>query len=482
MKANKILLRKSALATIDVLLFHAGLVLAFFVRFGSGLSSKQHNLETYLDVIPWLAIATVAVFSALDLYTDWYRRSGIQLLSLIVWAVLILTVLTMAITFWERGFAFPRSVMLLAVPIQTVLLTTYRGYAKRVYQARFSNRRLLIIAEDEEACLRLADRFLNQSHPWLRLKELLPLSEIDLLPVRLPHVDAVALSSKLPNRDEIVQLSVQQGREVLLVPEFPDLLMLRASPQQVDDLLVLSIRPATPGPVSLLIKRMLDLAGAALILLITSPIMALLYVLIPLTSKGPALFQQERLGLAGKPYQLFKFRTMVADAEKGTGPILAAHNDPRVTRLGHFLRATRLDELPQLINVLRGDMSLVGPRPERAFFVDQFRSSLPTYHLRLAVKPGITGLAQIMGKYSTGVEDKLRYDLMYLQEYSILLDLKILVLTACVLLEPQKAAGLRTAPQWFVPSRTRHGRQLPSAVSAAAHPPVVPERPAQSAA
>jgi exopolysaccharide biosynthesis polyprenyl glycosylphosphotransferase len=283
-------------------------------------------------------------------------------------------------------------------------------------------------------------------------------------------------------------LSVNHGKEVLLVPELPELLMLRACPRYVDDMLVFSLRPATPGTMHLLMKRMLDLAGAALILLITSPILALLYILIPLTSEGPSLFRQERLGLSGRPYQLFKFRTMVADAEKGTGPTLATHNDPRVTRLGQFLRVTRLDELPQLLNVLRGEMSLVGPRPERAFFVDQFRSSLPAYNFRLLVKPGITGLAQIMGKYSTDVEDKLRYDLMYLQESSIMLDMKILVLTAGVLLEPQKAAGLRTPPKWFVPPRTRppFGPAIRPTTAAAivptAEPFIVPEHPARPAA
>jgi lipopolysaccharide/colanic/teichoic acid biosynthesis glycosyltransferase len=134
---------------------------------------------------------------------------------------------------------------------------------------------------------------------------------------------------------------------------------------------------------------------------------------------------------------------MVNDAEKKTGPVLAADKDPRITPIGHFIRATRIDELPQLINVLKGDMSLVGPRPEREFFIRQFEKDMPNYKYRMTVKPGITGLAQVMANYSTTVEDKLRFDLMYIRNYSFANDIKILLQTIRVVLQREQAKGVQ---------------------------------------
>ena len=141
-------------------------------------------------------------------------------------------------------------------------------------------------------------------------------------------------------------------------------------------------------------------------------------------------------------FKLLKFRTMVQDAERDTGPVLTWEGDPRITKVGRILRRMRLDELPQLINVLRGDMSFVGPRPERPFFVDQFSDRIPDYRYRLQVKPGITGLAQIEGRYSTNPEDKLKYDLYYMRSFSFVLDLQIMLRTLKVALTPDRANGL----------------------------------------
>ena len=191
------------------------------------------------------------------------------------------------------------------------------------------------------------------------------------------------------------------------------------------------------------------MVGSLALLLLSSPVLLLVAALIPLTSKGSAWFRQERVGTNGKPFHILKFRTMVADAEQHSGPVLASESDPRITPLGRFLRATRIDELPQLFNVLKGDMSLVGPRPERAFFVEQFEREFPAYELRHAVKPGLTGLAQVVGRYSTTVERKLHFDLLYIYNYSLLLDLKILLQTIRVVLQREQAAGLtlKTTPR-----------------------------------
>ena len=220
--------------------------------------------------------------------------------------------------------------------------------------------------------------------------------------------------------------------------------MFGAEALEIDDLLIFGIQTHRLDPAEELLKRSFDLLASAAALLLTSPILLAVSLLVRLTSKGPALFRQERIGKGGSLFQVLKFRTMVSDAERYSGPVLAIKRDPRITALGRLLRATRLDELPQLYNVIKGDMSLVGPRPERAHFVARFEKELPAYELRHAVKPGLTGLAQVMGRYGTTVESKLRFDLLYIYNYSLLLDLKILLQTARVVLQHEQAAGLET--------------------------------------
>jgi lipopolysaccharide/colanic/teichoic acid biosynthesis glycosyltransferase len=170
--------------------------------------------------------------------------------------------------------------------------------------------------------------------------------------------------------------------------------------------------------------------------------MAAVALLIRLTSPGKAIFSQKRVGRDGIEFHLYKFRTMISDAERHTGPVLATADDPRITKVGAFLRATRLDEFPQLFNVLRGEMSLVGPRPERGHFIREFRERIPGYEFRLSVKPGVTGPAQVCGSYSTTAERKLRFDLMYVNDYSLFKDINILLRTFAVLIRVGQARGV----------------------------------------
>ena len=191
------------------------------------------------------------------------------------------------------------------------------------------------------------------------------------------------------------------------------------------------------------LKRILDIAVAVTALIILSPVILITAVMIKLDSKGPVLYSQERVGLYGKTFFVHKFRSMKQDAEAKCGPVLAAEGDPRITKFGRFMRATRLDELPQLFNVLKGEMSIVGPRPERPFFVKQFIVQKPEYDYRHNVKPGITGLAQIAGKYNTSAYDKLIYDLLYIQDVSVKTDLMIMLQTFKVLLTKSSTEGVQ---------------------------------------
>ncbi len=172
--------------------------------------------------------------------------------------------------------------------------------------------------------------------------------------------------------------------------------------------------------------RFLDIAGSMGILILTLPVLAVAGMLIRITAGGPVLFRQERVGLRGRLFTLYKFRTMVNDAEKDVGPVWASRNDDRVTPIGRVLRKMRIDELPQLYNILRGDMSLVGPRPERPFFVDRHKA---LQGVRLAVRPGLTGLAQIRGLYDLKPAHKVRYDYLYIQKRCLLLNVHILLRT-----------------------------------------------------
>jgi sugar transferase (PEP-CTERM system associated) len=186
------------------------------------------------------------------------------------------------------------------------------------------------------------------------------------------------------------------------------------------------------GKVLLTAKRTFDLVSASLGLVLAAPLMALVAVLTRLSSPGPILYHQERVGLNGRRFMVHKFRTMRQDAEAATGPVWSAANDPRITTLGTVLRRTRLDELPQLWNVLKGEMSLVGPRPERPSFVQQLTDSIPFYGQRHVVKPGVTGWAQVRYTYGASVEDaiqKLQYDLYYIKNMSLALDIVIVLET-----------------------------------------------------
>ena len=191
---------------------------------------------------------------------------------------------------------------------------------------------------------------------------------------------------------------------------------------------------------------------SGIMLILTSPFFLIIALMIKCTDKGPVFYTQQRLTLNGKVFPIYKFRTMVVDAEKKSGPVKAGDKDPRILPVGHFLRATRLDELPQLLNILKGDMSLVGPRPERPFFVEKFREerpelaeiitkNIPEFSYRLKVKAGLTGYAQIYGKYCTTSYDKLKLDLTYIRNYSIWMDLKLILMTPKVLFMKESTEG-----------------------------------------
>ena len=233
---------------------------------------------------------------------------------------------------------------------------------------------------------------------------------------------------------EEISGNVNGRPKIRLVPSVYETMVRYPKLQRVHDLPLMTLNYDRRWPARLA-KRVFDVAFSSLALILTSPIMAVAALLTKLTSKGAVLFRQARVGLHGEEFTLLKFRTMVADAEKDTGPVLSSPTDGRVTTVGRALRKLKIDELPQFYNVLKGDMSVVGPRPERKCFVETFSETIPGYAARHHVRPGITGLAQVYGGYTTDPETKLKYDLMYAYGGSLLTDLKVLVLTMVVMVK-----------------------------------------------
>ena len=191
----------------------------------------------------------------------------------------------------------------------------------------------------------------------------------------------------------------------------------------------------------------MDIVLSAAALLVASPFMLGVAAAIKLEDGGPVFFRQKRLTRGGREFEILKFRSMIVDAEKYAGAVLATENDPRITRVGKFIRATRLDELPQLLNILKGDMSIVGPRPERKCLADEISKEVPEFDFRLKVRGGLTGYAQIFGKYNTSAYDKLRLDVMYIENYSLLLDIRLIILTLRIIFSKDSTEGVDVAAE-----------------------------------
>jgi exopolysaccharide biosynthesis polyprenyl glycosylphosphotransferase len=221
------------------------------------------------------------------------------------------------------------------------------------------------------------------------------------------------------------------------VPDLYDVLVGQVRTNQIYGFPLIEILPHLISPWERVVKRLLDVLFSLAVVIVSFPLCLIVAAAIAFGSKGPVFYSQERVGKNGRRFHILKFRTMVEDAEKHSGPVWALKNDPRVTGVGRILRKLRLDEVPQLINILKGDMALVGPRPERPYFVEKLKTMYPLYSRRLSVRPGITGWAQVKGTYDQTLEDvkiKLEYDLFYLENMSLRMDLKIILNTIHIVL------------------------------------------------
>jgi sugar transferase (PEP-CTERM system associated) len=395
-----------------------------------------------------LSMLAVGVYQA-----DAYRSLRLAATRLIVAMALAFVGLAL-LFFLFPGIALWRSISLYAALIGFVLVMVARVLFDRLVSWTNFRRRILVLGAGTRAA-KLKQVAAERNAGFVVARYVTMGEARRLVDEAQPRVPGMALKDKAEqlNADEIV-LALDERRGALPVA---DLLAVKLAGIPVTDMSsfleretgrvdVASISPswlifsdgflgAQTG--ALVSKRIFDIAASALLLVIASPLLVIAAVAVRLSSRGPIFYLQERVGLLGKPFNVIKFRSMTVDAEKASGPQWAQASDPRVTGVGRVIRATRIDEIPQILNVFKGDMSFVGPRPERPFFVQELAAQIPFYNERHAVKPGITGWAQLNYPYGASVEDarmKLEYDLYYVKNYSVFLDLLIMLQTLRVVL------------------------------------------------
>lgn len=238
-----------------------------------------------------------------------------------------------------------------------------------------------------------------------------------------------------------VSKAVEMNKDLFIVPKIIDVGKTNARIVRFDDVLTLYMPENRLSTFEIFLKRAMDIVIAGIGVIFAAIPMIVIALLIKITSPGPVFYKQLRLTKDKKEFNIYKFRTMIPDAEKLSGPKFAEKDDPRITPIGKILRACRLDELPQILNILKGDMSVVGPRPERPVFVEQFEKEIENYDYRFKVKAGLTSLSHVYGRYSTYIHDRTYYDLFYITHYSIFLDLKIILLTTKTMLLKSAAEG-----------------------------------------
>ena len=248
-------------------------------------------------------------------------------------------------------------------------------------------------------------------------------------------------------RNDLLKFCYQHDIRVYAVPKLTDILMRGADEVTSFDTPLVAISGGGLTQIQRFLKRTLDIVLCLMAMIVAAPVMAVVALAIKLEDGGPVFYKQKRATVGGKEFDILKFRSMIVNAEKEGKSIPATGEDPRITKVGKIIRACRVDELPQILNILKGDMSIVGPRPERIEHVQAYSEEIPEFGFRLKVKGGLTGYAQIYGKYNTSAYDKLRLDLMYIENYSIFLDIKLIIMTLRILLKKESTEGFDVAAE-----------------------------------
>lgn len=384
------------------------------------------NYEAFCITIPWLMFAALFVFLFVGLFST-VNKSKSENIAIIGITVTALSIIYMALAFMLRGFALPRTVIIMAFLLQLIAFTAVKLFFIRLIRVLKGKRRIMILGpiRDKEM---LVSKILTSRVYKERLTYYVDPDIQNAYLKYVDRVDKIYLSDAVDNsiKDKVITHCISMDKSLYMIPKTFEIAIFNSSLIQVSDIPMFRIESLYLSRERMIIKRIFDLSLALPMLILLLPIMLLVAIAIFVTEGRPILYKQERVTINNRRFMLYKFRSMSKDAEKNTGAIWATENDPRVTKLGRFLRKFWLDELPQLLNVIKGDMSLVGPRPERPFFIDQFSKDIPDFQYRLSVKAGVTGLAQVLGKYATTPENKIKFDLLYIKDSSMMFDIKIL--------------------------------------------------------
>ncbi len=446
---------KSLMMVNDVMLLTLSWWLAYLLRFHADIPFEPEPYVFRHYVVAWLLILTIfpVVFQLLELYrprrisTHW--RETVDLLKGVSLAMLVF----FGVIFLLRELVLSRIVVIVFWVLSAVFLNLSHLLVReglRYLRRKGKNLRHAIVIGTPLQATTLVHKLQWYRHLGLSVvgMHLIGQDATDSESLRVPlihgldeliglirsgKIDQVFVALPLQETKRLSEVQSWLGDEpvtLFYVPDLGEFARLHGRVEEFDDLHIVTLQASPLDGWNVLWKRLVDLLIGGLALVIFSPLMALIAVGVKLTSSGPILYRQERMGLDGNRFQMLKFRTMVDDAERATGPVWAKDYDPRVTGFGFWLRRTSLDELPQLWNVLRGDMSLVGPRPERPPLIEEFRKSIPKYMLRHKVKAGMTGWAQVNGwRGNTSLEQRIEHDIKYIETWSLWRDLKILALT-----------------------------------------------------
>ncbi|OXS55918.1 polyprenyl glycosylphosphotransferase [Cohnella sp. CIP 111063] len=428
---------KSLLLIVDVLLILLAYLVAFVLRYDD---IPQRNWDSFQSLMPWIALLGLFFLSINELYSINRKTIWDMMRSLFV-SMTLLAFLTMSISFLFREFALPRSVILIAYFLTLIFLSTWKAFFVFLGH-RNETVKTLLVAEEEEAGKLISQ--IKIAALRTKISHIHPNTEINRIFQLIESHDNIMLSSNMDQelKSLILYHAMKRNKTIYVVPSLYDLLLTKSTITSVHDSMVMAVRPFGLTIDERIIKRALDIVLSVIGLIVLSPAMLFTMILIKIDSpKGSVFYKQTRIGQNNKEFTIIKFRSMVQDAEGSTGPTLATHNDPRITKIGRYLRRWRLDELPQIVNVLKGEMSIVGPRPEREFFTKSLNQQYDSYQYRNTVKPGITGYAQIMGNYTTNVQDKLVFDLYYIRNYSLWMDIVIMIRTLSVVMDRTKAEG-----------------------------------------
>ena len=443
----------------DVLAIEGAFLFSYWVRFYSPFTSLVPvtlgipSLEAYivgsLIVIPtWILL-----FHSRRMYAArrnvFFSDEFFAIVRLVFFGMLIV----MSATFFYREFSYSRAVFAILAISAVVFISLARAFVlkfEQLWYARGNDLKNVVIVGTNSTARRVYDSITQNRSLGYRVVGFFSINGLDQMETagsdflgRISHVpeyvrrhdiDIVLVSLTYkdhPQLYELVRDSEGLNTEIMMVPDMLELMTSRVRIKELHGIPFINIKGVPMTTWNLIVKRAFDLVVSGISLLLASPLIGILAALIKLDSKGPVFYSQERVGLDGRPFRLLKFRTMKLDAETGTGPVWAKKNDPRKTRIGGFLRRFSLDELPQLWNVMTGDMSIVGPRPERPHFVDQFKKEIPKYLDRHRVKTGMTGWAQVNGlRGNAPIEERTKFDVYYVENWSLVFDLKIILKTA----------------------------------------------------